>query len=101
MRLRPLHRVAPLQVVDLAMQDPAIKDLLDVVLFVVVNDFRQRRGGRTTTGKGIRRHEGHFDDWKDRVVATHGEGELQLVGAMTDARCDFEGSKMSVGQFCG
>ena len=89
------------KIVHLAMQNLAIEDSFEVELFMIINEFGWRRGSRMTTREWIRRHEGQLDDWEDGMVATHGEGELQLVGAMTDVQCNFKGSEVSIGEFRG
>ena len=54
-----------------------------------------------TTGEWIRRRERELDDGEDRVKATHGEGEFELVGSMADARSDFKWPETSIRQFRG
>ena len=49
------------EVVEFATHDPAIKNLFDFELFVIIDDIRQRRGSRTTAGEGIRRREFQSD----------------------------------------
>ena len=83
------------------MHDPAVENVLDFELFMVINDLGWRGRSRVTTRERIRRREGELSDGKDRMVATHGEGELELVCAMTYVRCDFEGAKLSMGEFRG
>ena len=88
------------EVVEFVTHNSAIKDALDFKLFVVIDDLGRRGGSRTTTGEWIRRRECELDNGEDGMKATHGEGEFELVGSMTDARSDFEGSKTSMGEFC-
>ena len=69
------------EVVELTMHDPAVENALDFELFVVIDDRGRRRA---TTGEWIRRCESELDNGEDRMKATHGEGEFELVGSMTD-----------------
>ena len=83
------------------MHDPAVEHVFDFELFVVADDLRRRGERRATTGKGVRRREGELDDGENEMKATHGEGEFELVGSMTDTRSDFERPEVSMGKFCG
>ena len=83
------------------MHDPAIEHSFDFEFFVIADDLGQRGRSRTTTGKGIRRHEGELDYGEDRMEAAHGEGEFDLVGSMINMRSDFKRPKVSMGEFRG
>ena len=71
------------KVVELSTHDPAVENVLDFELFVVIDDLGRRGRSRVTTRERIRRHEGELSDGEDGMVATHGEGELELVCTMT------------------
>ena len=89
------------EVVEFATHNSAIKDPLDFELFVVIDDLGRRGRSRTTTREWIGRHGSELYDGEDGVVTVHGEGELELVGSMADARSDFEGPEASLGEFHG
>ena len=72
------------KVVEFSTYDPAVEDALDFELFVVIDDHRRRGRSRATTGEWIRRREGELDNGEDGMEVTHGEGEFELVGSMTD-----------------
>ena len=83
------------------MHDPAVENALDFELLVVIDDLRWRGRSRATTGEWIRRREGELDNGEDGMEVTHGEGEFELVGSMTDTRSDFERPEASMGEFRG
>ena len=68
---------------ELTTHDLAVENALDFELFMVIDDLGRRRGSRATTRERIRRHESKLYDQEDRVVTAHGEGEFELVCAMT------------------
>ena len=72
------------EVMKLATHDPAVEDVLDFELFVVIDDHRQGGRSRVATGERIGRHESELGHGEDGMKATHGEGEFELVGSMTD-----------------
>ena len=81
---------------EFATHNSAIKDALDFELFMVIDDLRR---SRATTGEWIGRCRSELYDGEDRMATVHGEGELELVGSMADARSDFEGPEASMGEF--
>ena len=85
---------------ELATHDPAIKNSLDFELFMVIDDLGRRGGSRATTGERIRKRKGELDNGEDGMEAAHGKREFELVGSMADTRSDFEGPKVSMGEFC-
>ena len=87
------------KVVEFSTHDPAVEDALDFELFVVIDDLGRRGGSRTMTGEWIRRRERELDDREDGVKATHGKGEFELVGSMTDVQSDFERPEALMGEF--
>ena len=87
------------EVMKLATHDPAVENVFDFELFVVIDDLGRRGGSRVMTGERIRRHKSELYDREDGVVTAHGEGEFKLVGSMADARCDFKGAETSMGEF--
>ena len=58
-----------------------------------------RGRSRAATGERIGRCKSELDDGEDGMKVTHGKGEFELVGSMADSQSDFEGSKMSMGEF--
>ena len=89
------------EVMKLATHDPAVEDALDFELFMVIDDHRQRGRSRVMTGEWIRRRKSELYDGEDGVVTAHGEGKLELVGSMADARSDFKRPETLMGQFRG
>ena len=83
------------------MHDPAVEDVLDFELLVVIDDLGRRGRSRAATRKGIGGCESELYDREDRVVTAHGEGEFELVGSMANTQSDFERPKTSMGQFRG
>ena len=83
------------------MHDPAVENALNFKLFVVIDDLGWRGRSRVMTRKGIWRCESELYDGEDGVVMADGEGKLELVGSMANARSNFERPKTLMGQFRG
>ena len=86
---------------ELATHDPAIENAFDFVLLVIINDIGWRGRSRVVARKGIGGRKGELSNGEDGMVAMHGEGELELVCAMTYTQCDFGGPELSMGEFRG
>ena len=84
---------------ELSTHDPAVENVFDFELFMVIDDLGRRMGSRATTRKRIGRRESKLYDKEDGVVMAHGEGEFKFVSSMADARCDFEGPEPSMAEF--
>ena len=75
------------EVMKLATHDPAVENVFDFELFVVIDNLGRRGRSRAATRKGIGGCKSELYDREDRVVTAHGphgEGEFELVGSMAD-----------------
>jgi hypothetical protein len=84
------------QVFQTVVAHAAVQYLLDLILFLAVDESWGWGRCRSLARDGIRRHRGQLDHREDRVKAAEVEGQSEAVCAMADTGFDDKGAQVSV-----